>query len=243
MARKIQKRKIEQKSVLIALEDSKSSRYYFQSLVKDKKLSGKVIFAKYRGSNPTKVLKTLEKHKTEDRKKKKSTIYAQEWIVIDRDSFPDFFSTIQKAKENNVCVAFSNESYELWLLLHFKLVSIHTDRDTLKSQLNNIFLNRFQKEYEKSSQDIYGLIIGLQDEAIKNAKILVAQHLENYRKIEPKNNPITMIYQLVECLNSLYSKKKKCNCFPTVAVETKGSKPPPFIINTPQKSTNELRMI
>jgi len=214
VARKITKRKIEQKAVLIALEDSKSSRYYFQSLVKDKKLAGEVIFARHRGSNPTKVLDNLKKHKTEEQKKRREALYEKEWIVIDRDSFDDFFITIKKAKENNICVAFSNESYELWLLLHFQFVSVHTHRDNLKSQLNKIFLDRFQIEYEKSSQDVYLLLRSLQETAINNAKNLAKQHLRDYDKLDPEKNPITMIYQLVECLNSLYSKEKNCDCFP-----------------------------
>jgi len=214
VARKITKRKIEQKTVLIALEDSKSSRYYFQSLVKDKHLAGEVIFARHRGSNPTKVLDTIKKHYTEEQKKSKKVMYEKEWIVIDRDSFDDFLSTIKKAKEHNVCVAFSNESYELWLLLHFQLVSVYTDRKNLKSQLNKIFVERFQIEYEKSSQDVYYLVRNLQEVAIKNAKILALEHIQNNGEINPEKNPITMIYQLVECLNSLYSKEKSCDCFP-----------------------------
>ena len=70
------------------------------------------------------------------------------------------------------------------------------------------------KKYEKSSQDIYRLLIGQQSQAIKNAKVLVAQHIRDYGKIDPEKNPISMIYQLVECLNSLYSKEKNCDCFP-----------------------------
>jgi len=214
MARSSNKKRLERKEVLIALEDSKSSRYYFQALVKDKKLAGQVIFAKYRGSNPIKVLNTLKKHKIEEQKKKKKTIYENEWIVIDRDNFDDFFTTIETARKDNICVAFSNESYELWILLHFKLVSVHTHRDDLNNQLNSIFLDKFNIEYKKSSQDIYKLIIGFQKEAIKNAKILAKQHLRDYGKIDSNKNPITMIYQLVECLNSLYDKEKNCNCFP-----------------------------
>ncbi len=214
MARNTKRKREKQKAILIALEDEKSSRYYFQALVKDKKLSGEIIFARHRGSNPTQVLNSLEKHKTEEQKKNRKAIYEKEWIVIDRDEFDDFSSAIKKAKENNICVAFSNESYELWLLLHFQLVSAHTDRKKLKSQLNKIFLEKFGVEYSKSSQDIYSLIVGLQPQAVKNAKTLVKQHIQNDGKIDPNKNPLTMVYQLVECLNTLYDKEKQCDCFP-----------------------------
>jgi hypothetical protein len=211
-ARNTQKKRVEQKAVLIALEDTKSSKYYFQALLKDKKFTGYVEFAKNIGSNPKKVLEALEKHKEENIK----TIFEKEWIVIDRDSFPnnDFFGTIETARKKNICVAFSNESYELWILLHFESVNGNTSRKDLNSRLKKIFLDRFQIEYAKSSQDVYLLIRSLQEIAIKNAKILVKQHIKNYGKIDPSKNPITMIYQLVECLNSLYNKDNNCDCFP-----------------------------
>ena len=38
-ARNTRAKRVEQKAILIALEDTKSSRYYFQDLVKDKKLT------------------------------------------------------------------------------------------------------------------------------------------------------------------------------------------------------------
>jgi hypothetical protein len=46
-ARNTSKKRVEQKAVLIALEDTKSSKYYFDALLKDKKLTGQVIFAKH----------------------------------------------------------------------------------------------------------------------------------------------------------------------------------------------------
>jgi len=229
MARNTNKKRVEKKSVLIALEDKKSSRYYFQSLVKDKGLSGQVIFATHRGSKPKEVLDTLTKHKKEDqhkhRKKDKKNpkviFYEIEWIVIDRDSHTDFFEAIKIAKENNICVAFSNESYELWLLLHFQLISVHTHRDNLKTQLNKIFLDKFQIEYEKSSQDIYLLVRSRQEIAIQNAKILMVEHLKKHENIDPSKNPLTTIYQLVEYLNSMYNKEKNCECFPIVNTNPK----------------------
>ena len=61
--RKLTRKRVERKAVLIALEDTKSSKYYFQDLLKDKKFSGKVVFAKNIGTNPKKVLESLTKYK------------------------------------------------------------------------------------------------------------------------------------------------------------------------------------
>jgi len=225
MARKTGGR-IEKKAVLIALEDEASSKYYFQSLVKDKSLSGQIIFATHKGSQPSQVLNALRRHKEGDKHKQnkknpKVLSYEKEWIVIDRDEHDCFFSTIKEAKENNICVAFSNESYELWILLHFKLVSVHTHRDNLKTQLNKIFSDKFQIKYEKSSQDVYLLVRSRQETAIQNAKILMIEHLKKHENIDPSKNPLTTIYQLVEYLNSMYNKEKNCECFPIVNTNPK----------------------
>lgn len=210
--RNTKKKRVERKSVLIALEDTKSSRYYFESLLKDKNLKGEVTFAPHLGTNPKKVLEALEEYK----KNSSKTIFEKEWIVIDRDSFPnnDFYGTIESARQKNICVAFSNESYELWILLHFESVTRHTCRQELNGRLKELFLEKFGLEYEKSSKDIYELIIGSQTQAIERAKNLVKQHLRDYGKIDPSKNPITMVYELVECLNMLYKSKKGCDCFP-----------------------------
>ncbi len=202
--------KSESKAVLIALEDTKSSRYYFEKLISHKKLNGKVIFAEHIGTNPKKVLQAILDHKSEDK-------YEKKWIIIDRDSFSndDFRGAIEDARKKSICVAFSNESYELWILLHFEQVSAHKGREYLRHRLNQIFRDKFKKEYSKASRDIYNLIIGQQQNAISNARQLVERHLRDYGKIDVEINPITMIYQLVECLNSVNSNTNKCDCFPS----------------------------
>ena len=47
--------------------------------------------------------------------------YDQVWCVFDKDDFKDddFNSAIQIAKANNFGVAYSNQSFEYWLILHF----------------------------------------------------------------------------------------------------------------------------
>ncbi|KIM06661.1 MAG: hypothetical protein KU38_12520 [Sulfurovum sp. FS08-3] len=206
------KNKSESKAVLIALEDTKSSRYYFEKLIHYKGLSGKVVFVEHIGTNPKKVLEAIKKHKKEN----PNIQFEKEWIVIDRDSFSkdDFKGTIEEARQKGICVAFSNECYELWILLHFESVNAHTSREDLKSRLNQIFREKFGKEYSKASADVYALIIGQQQTAIDNAKKLVKQHYRDYGKIDIEKNPITMIYQLVECLDSIHLPKKQCDCFP-----------------------------
>jgi len=212
-ARNTSKKRVEQKAVLIALEDTKSSKSYFQALLNHKKLTGQVVFAKHIGTDSASVIEAIVLHERENPNQK----YEKKWAVIDKDDYlkNQINGAIQRAKELGICIAISNEAYELWVLLHFRLITRFTSRKELNSELNKIFKDKFSVEYSKSSQYIYELIIGFQPKAIKNAKQLVKAHIQNHSKLDPYvHNPLTMIFQLVECLNSLYDKEKVCGCFP-----------------------------
>ena len=212
-ARNTSRKRVEQKAVLIALEDTKSSKYYFDALLKDKKLTGQVIFAKHIGTDPENVVEAIVKHELENPTKQ----YEKRWAVIDKDDWSkkQINGAINRAKDLGICIAISNEAYELWILLHFKPLSRYTHRTELNRELNRIFRERFGVDYSKSSQEVYAFTVGLQSEAIKNSKQLVAMHIRNNGSLNAcENNPLSLVFELVECLNSLYNKNKKCSCFP-----------------------------
>jgi len=212
-ARNTSKKRVEQKAVLIALEDTKSSKYYFQALLNHKKLTGQVVFAKHIGTDSASVIEAIVSHERENPNQK----YEKTWAVIDKDDYSknQINGAIQRAKELGICIAISNEAYELWILLHFRPITRFTSRKELNSELNKIFKDRWGIEYSKSSQDIYNFIVGLQSKAIKNSKQLVKTHIQNHGKLDPYvHNPLTTVFELVEYLNSLYEKEKMCGCFP-----------------------------
>ena len=47
--------------------------------------------------------------------------YDECWVVFDKDDFPsdDFDNAIRKAEANGLQVAYTNQAFEFWLLLHF----------------------------------------------------------------------------------------------------------------------------
>ncbi len=211
--RSTRKTRVENKAVLIALEDTKSSKYYFEALIKDKKLTGAIVFAKHIGTDPNNVLEAIIKHEREHPKEQ----YEKRWIIIDKDDWSkdQINGTIERSRALGICVAISNEAYELWILLHFKSITRFMSRTDLNRELNKIFKDRFGVEYDKSSQDVYSFTVGLQATAIAHAKRLIERHNEVNDGIYPYDcNPITMIFELVECLNSLYEGTVDCKCFP-----------------------------
>jgi len=56
--------------------------------------------------------------------------YTHVWCVFDRDSFPpkNYNAAIDNARTNDLKVAYSNEAFELWYLLHFDYVNTGISR-------------------------------------------------------------------------------------------------------------------
>ena len=182
------------KRVLIACEDTKSSRFYFTKMIKDYGLRGKVTFAKHLGTNPMKVLEAIKTHLLTD------SNFDEKWIVIDRDSYSkqEFNGAIASAKALNIKVAYSNEAYELWILLHFKPQSAHIDRTKLNHELKHII------DYEKNNEFIYEIVKSKQSIAISRSRNLIKHFLSINGDTNPFNdNPSNTIYKLVESLENL----------------------------------------
>lgn len=205
------KKREEKKKVLISLEDTKSAKYYFRKLIQDKGLSGDVTFANHIGTDPGNVVEAIVK----DSKKAR---YEKKWAVIDKDDYSrkQINGAIDRARALSICVAISNECYELWILLHFTPVTAHTSRADLRRQLNIQFRSHFNIDYSKASQDVYQLIIGMQDDALRNARNLVISCVRENDVIDPfANNPLTTVHQLVEYLNALRDGSAAIlECFP-----------------------------
>ena len=139
------------------------------------------------------------------------------WCVFDRDDFPlqnynqSFENIVNEEEQLNkkyrkkigrrvgINIAYSNQAFELWYLLHFDYIDTALER----FQYQNMLSHRMQREYKKNDPDMYSLLIKFQDVAINNAK-----KLEASIKIPLKHNhnPSSTVYQLVEELN-LYLKK------------------------------------
>ncbi|TAK36457.1 MAG: RloB domain-containing protein [Chloroflexota bacterium] len=122
--------------------------------------------------------------------------YDQVWCVLDRDSFPpqQFNAAIERAQAHNIKVAYSNEAFELWFILHFELLQTGIPRADYGVKLTR-YLGR---RYEKSDEDIYDDLQSHQSDAVRNARRL----LDQYPSPNPEqDNPSTTVHLLVEELN------------------------------------------
>jgi hypothetical protein len=136
--------------------------------------------------------------------KKNDGDYDQVWCVFDKDSFPieNFNKALELAEDNDIKVAYSNEAFEIWYILHFDYrdtaMSRQEYQDVLTQKLRNAKLIDLNKQYRKNDNNMYEYLEKLQSQAIKNSKRL----LEQYNPPQPAiDNPSTTVHLLVEELN------------------------------------------
>lgn len=205
------KRSIETKEIrvyfLIVCEGEKTEPNYFKSFKTNVKSFVYTIDAFGEASNTKDLVK-----RTITYRDKSSQQYDSVWAVFDRDSFSsnNFNGAIQLAESNNIKVGWSNEAFELWYLLHFQYRNTAMSRTDYKSAIEEevntkiAALSKSKKHkmfvYEKNSKEMFAVLqkYGSQQEAIKNAEKLIANHnCINYAI----HNPCTRIHLLVQELN------------------------------------------
>jgi hypothetical protein len=122
--------------------------------------------------------------------------YDQVWCVFDRDSFPveSFNAALSLTRHRGFHVAYSNEAFELWYLLHFHYLQTGISRATYITRLEK----ELGREYHKNDTHMYAALLPRQPDAIRNAHQLLAL----YSRPDPaRDNPSSTVHLLVEELN------------------------------------------
>jgi len=195
---------------LIVCEDTVTEPAYFKkfkSLFPENTLFLRTVGT---GNDPFGVIKTAIQ-KRRDLSEEAGREIDFTWVVFDKDDadlnvgktkrFDDAFNI---ASMENLNIAFSNEVFEIWLVLHFTLPNYD------KPIPRNLIYDILEKEiktfdpnfvYHHGKKDVIDFVemFGNEEIAIKNAKLL-----NEFHKANPpiKRNPSTNIYLLVEELRS-----------------------------------------
>ncbi len=187
LKRQINRRPLRQR-FLIVCEGEKTEPYYFRGF----RVPKDVIDVIGIGYNTVGLVrKAIDRMEHGD--------YDQVWCVFDRDSFPveNFNNALSLAREYNIKVAYSNEAFELWYLLHFDFHDTAISRQTYKIRLSQ----RLGFEYKKNDPDMYELLEDKQQTAIRNATRLLDGYGEQLRPAY--DNPCTAVHLLVQELNKV----------------------------------------
>ena len=123
--------------------------------------------------------------------------YDQVWCAFDRDSFPAerFNAALDLARRRGIRVAYSNQAFELWYLLHFDYHNVALSRDRYAEMLSA----RLGSPYRKNDGDMYDRLEDRQPTAIRNAQRLLESYAPDHN---PEcDNPCTTVHLLVQTLN------------------------------------------
>lgn len=188
---------------LIATEGTQTEPNYFKALKTELEKSNRFnieISIEGKGKSTTALVSKVHRQIEFNHQE-----YDRVWVVFDRDEFPDFDEAIQQAAKHNINCAWSNESFELWLLLHFKDVSTSTNRKDLCDLLEAAIRNELHKtnsealyDYSKGDAQIYEHVttLGSETDAFARAKKLKSNF--NRSKVAPSvQNPCTHVDELV----------------------------------------------
>jgi RloB-like protein len=152
----------------------------------------------------------------------------QVWCVFDRDKEPEdgkdtaFNDSIKAANSKGIRTAWSNDDFELWVLLHFEDVdpnnSEYSHRTKYYERLTQILKERlpYENTFQNARFDYYismkskknflthtyPLMKGSVDVAIDRAEKLEAFHLANAPKPPHLHCPCTKVHLLVKELRS-----------------------------------------
>lgn len=137
--------------------------------------------------------------------------YDRVWCVFDKDDFKenDFNNAIWKAKGKKFGIAYSNQAFEYWLLLHFEdHQGGAMSRKDYYQKLNG-YLATFGANYDKNSKKVTTAIFDIlqakvnssdktrQNIACQRAKKIYIEHQNNGRT-PAKSESSTTVFQLIQ---------------------------------------------
>jgi len=129
-------------------------------------------------------------------KMKKEKEYRQIWCVFDKDEFKDFDEAIFLADKNEIEVAYSNQAFELWFIMHFERIIAPLNRNRYKEYINKYLRIAEHYDYDKPYRGIYKKISQKTEKAIENAKFGHQTHKSNGGKPSDWES-CTTVYRLV----------------------------------------------
>ncbi len=188
------------KNFLIVCEGEKTEVNYFKAFAVPKKFE---VMVKGEGKNSlslvNKAIQIIDNLKKDDS-------FDQIWCVFDKDncSKEQFNQAEGLAKQKNIKIAYSNEAFEIWFILHFQYLDIATSRSEyltiLTNQMQKYGLLNKKEKYAKNREDMYEKLKPYQTTAITNAAKLI-QDRDEAKKHPFDANPSTTVHELVQELN------------------------------------------
>ena len=204
--------------ILIACEDENTEPYYFEKYRKmfEDIWPKQTLYLRPVGTGRNSlgvVKRAIEEREILAREANKATI-DRTWAVFDKDDLDktegnrrNFIEAFELAKAENVKIAYSNECFELWLLLH--LEDVNKENAIPRTEIYNRLGTALKSicgedfEYDHGNKRVVDLVLeyGDRDAAVQRSEELCSFHSK--AEHEPiDSNPNTLVHTLVQELES-----------------------------------------
>lgn len=126
-------------------------------------------------------------------------IYSQVWVVFDKDDFQNFDEAVSLAEARGFRAAWSNQSFEYWIYLHFHYSDSALHRDNWVKKLSDLLKKAgiCEEGYQKNDPNVFHFVttMGSLKVAVGNA-IRIEKSYKN--KERPSQcDPCTKVHHLI----------------------------------------------
>lgn len=185
-------------TILIVCEGVNTEPSYFKQF----KLTSATIKALGNGNNTLSLVRQAIKLRDEGN-------FEEVWCVFDKDTFPaqNFNAAISLAETNGLKVAYSNQAFEYWFILHFE---DHQGGGMNRSEYNdtiNEYLETFGITYDGAgskmvSQELFEILMSNENEGRLRVELAVDRARRNYDRCDHTSpateESTTTVFKLVE---------------------------------------------
>ena len=137
--------------------------------------------------------------------------YDEIWCVFDMDikpgknkQFEDYNNAIATAMDEGFKVAYSNDAFELWFILHYKYLDQALERSSYFKMLSDYWNMSYERQgkIKAFAGKIYARLLN-DENASQEKAIINARKLYDYQKekVYHQQNPVTTVFFLVEEIN------------------------------------------
>jgi len=192
-------RLIEKPSILIVCEGENTEPSYFNQF----RISSATVKSVGEGYNTLSLVNRTIQLASQEK-------YDQVWCVFDKDDFSenDFNNAIQTAQAQNFGIAYSNQSFEYWFILHF---DDHQGGGMHRNKYNekiNSLLKPFNVTYDGTgsklvTENFFELLDGIDEKTNKKRiDLAIARAERNYNQFDHSNpaqeESSTTVFQLAK---------------------------------------------
>ena len=156
------------KTFLIVCEGENTEPEYFNAF----RLTSATVKAIGKGLGTMSLVREAISVREQERLKGRSFNFC--WVVFDKDDYQDFDEAIEFAKKNGFEVAYSNQAFELWFLLHFKKYSGKLDRREYPKLLEKHLGFPYSKQ-EGFAKMSFQILFPFQSTGITYAEAIIAE--------------------------------------------------------------------